>query len=276
MRAIILAAGEGTRLRPHTLDRPKCLVELAGRPLLEYQIQALEAAGIDQITLVTGYRAEQIARYGRPTRHNPAYATTNMVASLMAAADLLDGREDVLISYSDIVYEPRIVTELCRCPAGLCTTADRQWLKLWQFRQENPLADAETLKLDANRNIIEIGRKTSSYADIEAQYMGLILARAEIARMLPKIYDGLDPNCLYDGKTKPRMYMTSFLQWLIDHGRSVRAVPVDGGWLEVDSVDDLALYERLREEGRLDQVCRLEHGNVRTAPPLTALRCAYV
>lgn len=275
MRAIILAAGEGTRLRPYTLDRPKCLVELAGRPLLEYQIEALEAAGISNITIVTGYRAEQIARYGRPTRHNPAYATTNMVASLMATADLLDGRDDVLIAYSDIVYEPRVVAELCRCPAFLSTTVDRQWLRLWQLRCDNPLADAETLKLDGSGNIIEIGRKTASYADIEAQYMGLILARAEIAGVLPVIYDGLDPVRLYGGKPKPSMYMTSFLQWLIDHGRSVRAVPVDGGWLEVDSAADLALYERLCTEGSLNKLYRIPHETVCTAPPLTALRCAY-
>lgn len=275
MRAIILAAGEGTRLRPHTLDRPKCLVELAGRPLLEHQIDALETAGIDDITIVTGYRAEQIARYARPTRHNAAYATTNMVASLMAAADLLDGREDVLIAYSDIVYEPRVVIELCRCPAALCTTVDRQWLRLWRLRCENPLADAETLKLDSRNDIVEIGRKTESYGDIHAQYMGLILARAEVAGVLPSIHDGLDAGGLYDGKPKERMYMTSFLQWLIDHGRPVRAVPVDGGWLEVDSADDLALYARLYDQGRLEELCRIPHPAT-TAPPLTALRCAYV
>ena len=60
MRAIILAAGEGTRLRPHTLDRPKCLVELAGKSLLEHQVSSLRANGIDSITVVTGYRASMI------------------------------------------------------------------------------------------------------------------------------------------------------------------------------------------------------------------------
>lgn len=261
MRGIILAAGEGTRLRPHTLDRPKCLVELAGRPLLEYQIEALQAARIDDITIVTGYRAGQIARYGRSTRHNAAYAETNMVASLMAAADLLDGRDDVLIAYADIVYEPRIVLELCRCPQPLCTTVDRQWLKLWRLRAENPLADAETLKLDADGDIIEIGRKPAGYDEIQAQYMGLILARADVARTLPVIYRGLDPGRLYDGKPKPRMYMTSFLQWLIDHGRSVRAVPVDGGWLELDSAADLETYEQLHRRGRLGEFCALAEGS---------------
>ncbi len=256
MRAIILAAGEGTRLRPYTTDRPKCLVELAGRPLLLHQIEALHAAGIDDITAVTGYRADQIESYGLPTRRNRDYATTNMVASLMCAADLLDGGDDVLIAYSDIVYEPRIVTALLQCDRPLCTTVDRQWRRLWELRREDPLSDAETLKLDPAGNITEIGRKPRSYDEIQAQYMGLILARAPMARELPQIYASLDPNALYDGKPLAGMYMTSFLQWLIDHQRPVRAVPVDSGWLEVDSTSDLQLYEQMLAEGQLGQFCR--------------------
>ena len=60
MRAVILGAGEGTRLRPYTDDRPKCLVELAGRTLLAWQLDALAAAGVSDTTIVTGYRADQI------------------------------------------------------------------------------------------------------------------------------------------------------------------------------------------------------------------------
>lgn len=258
MRAIILAAGEGTRLRPHTADKPKCLVELAGKPLLEHQLHALQVAGIDDITIVTGYRAEQIVAYGWPTRHNRDWVSTNMVASLMCAADLLDGSKDVLIAYSDIVYEPGILMRLYRCREPLCTSVDKQWRRLWQLRCDDPLSDAETLKLNPTGDIVEIGRKPTSYDQIEAQYMGLVLARADVARLLPVIYRGLDADATYDGKGKPSMYMTSFLQWLINHGRPVRAVPVDGGWLEVDSVADLEMYERLHGEGRLDELCRLE------------------
>src|ERR1044071_3517735 len=88
---VILAAGEGTRLRPHTLDRPKCLVPLAGRPLLAWQTDALRAAGVDDIVVVTGYRADQIRALGYRTVFNPRYEKTNMVASLMCARDTLDG-----------------------------------------------------------------------------------------------------------------------------------------------------------------------------------------
>ena len=89
MRAIILAAGEGARLRPYTLDRPKCLVELGGKPLLTHQVDVLKTAGIKNITVLTGYRADQIKALGYPTLHNPDYTHTNMVATLMCSAELL-------------------------------------------------------------------------------------------------------------------------------------------------------------------------------------------
>ena len=251
MRAIILAAGEGKRLRPLTDDRPKCMVELAGKPLLAHQLESLRRAGVGPITIVTGYRPESIAALGYDTRHNPDFASTNMVATLMCAADLLDGGDDVLVAYSDIVYEPRVVSAIARCDAPLSTSVDRSWLELWRERLDDPLSDAETLKLDADGNILELGRRARSYDQIEGQYMGLIHASASFAPTLVEIYRRLDRGADYDGQTFQNMYMTSFLQRLIDLGYPLRAVVVDGGWLEVDSTSDLLLYKRLAETNRL-------------------------
>ncbi len=257
MRAIILAAGEGTRLRPHTLDRPKCLVELGGATLLRHQLDALAAAGIDDVTIVTGYRAEMIDGLGLPTAHNPRYDRTNMVASLMCAARLLDGASDVLIAYADIVYECQVVEALAACRQPLATTVDLAWRRLWELRQEDPLIDAETLKLDAAGNIRELGKKPAGFDDVEGQYMGLIKVTRDFAPELVRHYRRLDPGVTYDGKDLDNLYMTSFLQHLIAHGSPLRAVLVEGGWLEVDSVEDLETYRRLHRKGRLDVYCRL-------------------
>lgn len=250
-RAILLAAGQGTRLRPHTDDRPKCLVELLGRPLLDYQLATLTAAGIDDITIVTGYRADRIEALGRPTAHNPQFERTNMVASLMCARDRLDGTADALIAYTDIVYERRVVEALLATAAPFATTVDLSWKTLWTARQEDPLRDAETLKFGKGGTIRELGKKPTSLADIEGQYMGLIKLSAAFAPAVVAAYDALDPAGPYDGKDRDNMYMTSFLQRLIDDGRPLLGVPIRGGWLEVDTVDDLALYHRLHAQGEL-------------------------
>jgi L-glutamine-phosphate cytidylyltransferase len=259
-RAIVLAAGEGTRLRPHTADRPKCLVPLRGRPLLSWQLDALRECGIDDVTIVTGYRADQLEPFGARRVHNPRFDSTNMVASLMCARDLLDGSADVVITYGDLVFEPRVVETLLGTDAALATTVDQQWRTLWSERMADPLADAETLRLDPTGNVIELGRRPRSLDEIEGQYMGLILARAAVARTLVAVYDSLDPTLQYEGRARDQMYMTTFLQHIIDHTMPVAAATVQGGWLEVDTVEDLATYERLGDEGGLDRLCRLPVG----------------
>ena len=259
-RAIILAAGQGTRLQPYTLDRPKCLVPLAGRPLLEWQVDSLRAAGIDDITVVTGYRADQIEALGHPTAHNDRYSATNMLASLMCDRGGLDGADDVIVAYGDLVYEPRVVEALVAADAPVAITVDRSWQRLWELRMEDPLADAETLRLDGDGNVVELGRKPESLDEIEGQYMGLIGLRADFVPQFVATYDGLDPAGPYEGRDRDNMYMTSFLQHLIDHVCAVTAVTVDGGWLEVDTTDDLDTYESLHEDGLLDRYCTLVEG----------------
>jgi choline kinase len=257
MRAIILVAGEGTRLHPHPHDGPKCLVRVAGRPLLDWQLDALRMAGVRDITLVTGYRAEALVQTGLPTIHNPRYRDTNMVASLFYARSAMDGADDVVICYGDIAYEPRVIEALIASPAPIAIAINRHWLPLWQQRMADPLADAETLRLDEAGAVIELGRKPQSLSEIEGQYMGLIGVKAGFAPRLVATYDALDPAGPYDNRDRDRMFMTSFLQHVIDHVSPVAAVPCDGGWLEVDTLSDLAAYESLHAAGQLGQFCDL-------------------
>jgi choline kinase len=257
MRAVVLAAGEGNRLRPLTADRPKCLVELAGRPLLAWQLDALARAGVEDITIVTGYRADAIT-LGTRRVHNPRYADTNMVASLMCARAAFDGADDVLIAYGDIVYEPRLVDALRSTRSDIGVVVDRQWRRLWELRMEDPLADAETLRIDADGYLVELGRKPERTEDIEAQYVGLVLVRAAHAVAWCDRYDALAPDGDYEGRDRDHMFMTAYLQLVVDAGVRVDAVVVDGGWLEVDTLDDLRAYDGLADRGELASIVDLE------------------
>ena len=251
MRAIILAAGSGTRLLPYTEDRPKCMVELGGKPMIEHQLDMLDRVGGFDVSIVTGYRADQVERFRRRTFHNPLFDRTNMVTSLMCARELLDGGDDVVILYADIVYEFSVLEKLIACTAPFATAINTKWYELWSLRMEDPLLDAETLKLDRAGNILELGKKPKSLAEVQGQYMGLIKVDRGMCRVVLSVYDGLDPDERYDGKDLPNMYMTSFLQQMIDAGHPLRAVPVPGGWLEVDTREDLDEYRRMLDLGLL-------------------------
>jgi L-glutamine-phosphate cytidylyltransferase len=243
MKAIILAAGQGTRLRPLTDDRPKCMVSYQGHPLIEHVCQALRANGVTDIVAVRGYKPEALRCPGLRFYDNPRYAETNMVYTLFCADRELEG--DVIISYSDIVYSPKVIRSLLDSGGDISVVVDRDWRRLWQERMSDPLDDAETLRLDTRGNIVELGKRASSYDEIEGQYIGLLKVSASAWPRLRAFYANLDRGASYDGKSFENMYMTSFIQAVIDRLMPVKAVPINGGWLEIDAPSDLEISVNL-------------------------------
>ncbi len=237
MKAIILAAGEGTRLRPYTLDRPKCMVEVDGVSLLDRQLAVLGAEEVNPVILIGGYRIEMLKRPGIEIRENPRYAETNMVWTLFCAEDDLEG--DVLLCYGDIVYSRDILQALLNSKAEISVAIDLDWESYWRARNENPLDDAETLKLSSDGRILEIGQRPTSMKEIEGQYMGLIKFSAKGIKQLQSSFHAAKLKGDVRGKPLEKAYMTDLLQNMIDSGIRLDAVTVNGGWVEVDTVSDL-------------------------------------
>lgn len=256
MKAIILAAGQGTRLRPHTDYKPKCMVDLAGKPLLHRQLEVLRGVGISKIILIGGYRADQLYAPDTVRLFNPRFDETNMVGTLFCAEDWMNPGEDFLIAYGDIVYDQKVLRSLLETDAPVAISVDRQWQILWEIRMEDPLSDAETLKMTDHNRVIEVGKKPNSLDEIQGQYMGLIKVRGDFVQAFRDYWHGLDRNAIYDGSDFDNMYMTSFLQLLINRGVEVRAAFTEKGWIELDTVKDLERYESMNKDGSLyDLIC---------------------
>lgn len=242
MRGIILAAGRGSRLGAITDERPKCLTELLGRPLLAWQLDALRAGGVEGLTVVGGYRKERLEGGSYALLENPRWSETNMVGTLACAAEVLRSGPTV-VSYSDIVYHPDHVRALLAAEGDLAISYDQRWAELWQDRFEDALSDAESFMVRAGR-VVEIGNRARSLEEIQGQYMGLLRftpagwARAEdfLASLAPAERDRLD--------------MTSLLRRLLQARMRITAVPVEGRWCEVDNETDLRLYERRLAEAQ--------------------------
>ena len=173
MRGLILAAGRGSRMGALGDDRPKCLVELEGRPLLDRQIAALRRGGVDEIGIVRGYRAEMFDFPGLSYFDNDRWAQTNMVMSLAAAARWLRAGP-VIVSYADIFYRGDLVRGLAGAPGPLVISLRPGLAQLWTRRFADPLSDAETFRIDAAGELLEIGGKTHTDRRYRGQYMGLL------------------------------------------------------------------------------------------------------
>ncbi|CAI9007446.1 L-glutamine-phosphate cytidylyltransferase [Pseudomonas chlororaphis] len=236
MKAVILAAGRGSRLKDLTAALPKPLARLAGKPLLEWQLQALENAGVDEVHLVSGYCSEALEGYGQSRLYNPHWASSNMVRSLMRADALLSS-EPTLVCYGDIVYRPDIVRDLMASQAPLSITYDLDWWDLWSVRSDDPLSDAESFRQQAGQ-LLDIGERVASREEIEGQYMGLLKFTPEGWSQVRALLSGMSDLQI------DKLDMTSLLRALLQAGTAITTVAIRGGWVEVDNQTDIALYEQ--------------------------------
>ena len=118
MQAVILAAGQGSRLRPLTDHCPKCLVKVQGRSLLQYQLEALRTARISECVIVVGHRADQVraafgSRFGDLSItyvENDVFDRTNNIYSLWLARKAIT--QDVLLLEGDLIFDPELLVDL--------------------------------------------------------------------------------------------------------------------------------------------------------------------
>lgn len=241
MKALILAAGRGSRLHPYTSDCPKCLAELGGMTLLERQLATLRAAEVDDIIIVSGYRGEMLEVSGTRRIENTRWETTNMVESLFSAE--AEFGDDLIVAYGDIGYEPRVLNALLQSPHEISVLVDRQWRAYWEARFDDPLSDAESLRMDLEDRITDIGNPVEDIEDVHAQYMGLMRFRHNGVKALKEARAGLGliERPWMNARPVEKAFMTDMLMELILTGKDVHAIPVDGGWLEIDTVED---YEK--------------------------------
>ncbi len=238
MKAIILAAGRGSRMKSLTDEKPKCLVELRGKALLDWQISAIKSAGISEIAIVTGYKRELLQSRGLVEFHNSRWSETQMVSSLACAQDWLEGGP-CLVSYSDIFYDSSAARSLIDCNAELAVTFDPNWLKLWEKRFGDPLLDAETFRMNDEGYLCEIGKKPKSTDEVQGQYMGLLRITPNGWSEICRIRSAIGPE------NAEKLHMTGTLQRVIEERQvPILAVAYNQAWGEIDSAEDLRAYEQ--------------------------------
>jgi L-glutamine-phosphate cytidylyltransferase len=238
MHAIILAAGRGSRMQQYTDHLPKCMLPLQGKPLIRHQIEAIHAAGINQIHLICGYLQEKILVDGITERIiNQRWHETNMVQSLLCANSILE-KYPTIVSYADIFYAPTAMTSLMETQADIAVLYDVNFKQLWSQRFTDPLADLETFKMNAKQQLIEIGKKPTTINEVEGQYMGVLKFTPAAWQQMKTVLASFSALQL------DRLDMTSLLNHTILQGIAIQAVPYHDTWGEIDHASDLALYQQ--------------------------------
>lgn len=247
MKAIILAAGMGTRLKKYTQNLPKGMLSYHGKTLIERQIETYRRNGISDIIIVRGYAAEKINYADIKYFDNKDYASTNMVESLLQAKS--EFNDDIIVSYSDIVFEDQLLKKMLDANVDYGVAVDDNWQEYWKLRYGKVDFDTESLSIDSQDNITELGKESPALDTIDARYIGLlkfstkglnnILSMMEEAHKYYK-----DKAWQQSGKTVMQAYMTDLLNALIQSDANVKAIHFNNGWLEFDTNED---YEKAIE-----------------------------
>ena len=237
MKSIILASGKGTRLGKLTLNNPKCLVKLNGTPILEYQLKILEKCGIQDITLVAGYKNNKLNYLSKAIILNTKFNDTNMLYSLYCALDKIEG--EVLISYGDSVFDKSIIDKMILSKDDISVASDLRWKEYWNSRYSDPLSDLETFKVNDSGYIEELGEKALSLDQIEGQYIGLIRLNSNGAKIFKKELKYFFTKKMINKKLFKDAYLTYFLQALIFKDIKLKAIEIEGNYIEIDTIEDL-------------------------------------
>ena len=237
-RAVILAAGKGSRLYPHTEDRPKCLLPLAGRTLLEWQLDALFAAGIVETTVVTGFHhrlvdnviAARGSDRGRvDTLFNPFYQVADNTGSVWIARERFD-RDLLLLNGDTLVSAALVRTVMAGATAPITVTIDRK-----------PDYDADDMKVATDGGRLQrIGKQLT---ECDAESIGLlafvgdgVCAFADEVQRVMETADGT------------RVWYLSVIDALAQRGVAIGTVSIEGHeWQEVDYPADLDVARALTE-----------------------------
>jgi len=247
MNAIILAAGMGVRLLHNTKNVPKGMLKLFNETLIERQIKIFHSCNINDITIVTGYRGEIIDIPDVNYVKNENYETTNMNESLFCALE--PSNSPVLVTYSDIVFEQKIIQQMLEITDGIRLAVNLNWKKHYQNRSMHSLSEAENVLVE-NEGILQIRKNISKSLQNQqiGEFLGIMMLSSDHVKILLERYSYLKKNHIgtfHNSSSLSNAYITDMLQDIINCGINVNPVFTEGRWFEIDTPEDLKNAEKL-------------------------------
>lgn len=232
MDALILAAGRGTRMKG--IDTPKCLLELNGIALIDYQIKCFKQFGINQIFVVTGYNSDLIRSHLKDEVifiQNPDFVNSNNITSVWSAKEFLNA--DFICVYGDLLFDKEILQNLIQQTHDVCMVVEKN-------------VRYETMKVKIeNNHIIQVNKKIP-----ESEADGNFIGMAKFSKnIISELFNGIS-NCLTIDKNS---YYTSAIELLINNGQFVNYLFTNNlQWMDIDEPNEFAeakiLFNQLENE----------------------------
>jgi phosphoenolpyruvate phosphomutase len=242
IRGIILAASKGENFGSLTDDKPKCMIEIQGKTILQTQVETFNNCRIKDILVVVGYRKEAIDLPGIKKIENMEYENRNILYSYYSAMDAITG--PCVISFGDILFEPHILQGLLGTDGDVVLAVDTSW---WQGKKRDREIDmvicekppADDYLSERCTYVKEIGTNLDRER-AHGEWTGLLKLSTDGARLFR---DELERLFSEDKEKLYSMDINEFIKGLVNTGCEVKAYYFRGHWLDIDSEEDLSLVQ---------------------------------
>ena len=239
-RGIVLAASRGSELGELTEKVPKAMLKVRGKSLLAHIVDSYKGAGVNQISVVRGYRKESITYRDLDYVDNDEYAETGELYSLHLALQALgDEEQDLLISYGDIMFKKYILEALLEAEDDIVIAVDTGWR---ESANRDRAADYVSCSISNMReafysdvDLLRIAEDLPEQ-EIDGEWMGLMKISTAASTRLSELVDEIVSSKDRSGRVKT---LPDLLNSLIERGETVRVIYTMGHWLDVDSVKDV-------------------------------------
>ena len=232
MKAIILAAGKGTRISRYVNDTPKCCLDIGGIELINHSIAVLNKVGITDIALITGYEKGKILNVLKikniTVYFNPFFEVTNSIASIWFARDFLKDNEDYIVLNGDVFFEESLIEK--------CINSEN---KILMLADSSKIEGADYRFNWKNYNLVKFGKELSD-KETTGEYVGIARISSGFVRSFIDRLDSLIESGNYNRWWEDVIY--SFVK----DGLEVKILDLKGEffWAEIDYVED---YIRIKE-----------------------------
>ncbi len=245
MKAIIVAAGLGSRLGGLASNRPKCSLPVGGLSIFERQLRALRASGITDISAVTGHKKEFFFDYPEiKTYFNADYQNNNILLSLMCARPELNS--DVIVCYSDIIYRKAVVGDLLPLTSDFTVVADLKWRESYVGRTSHPESQAEKI-ITSHLAVAAIGKHLKP-EESSAEFIGMFAMSREGCEAWKTVFDEVQltraRGPFQQARAFRKAYVSDMIQELVDRKFFIKAHLISGGWMEIDTEEDYAAAQK--------------------------------
>lgn len=233
-RGIILAAGRGDELGELVKDRPKSMIPIAGKPLLDHILDAYRSANVRDLVVVRGFAKDAVDVQGASFVDNPDFATTSELASLAVAQSFLDG--PAVISYGDVLFKRYVLDEVLETQGDFVVAVDSMPSDSEDVRRTADWAvcsEPHSRKTLLEEVLLQDVTMDGTSPGITGEWTGILKLSVHGSKIVRELVNTLPEQELAAAA------IPDLLRRLVQEGHDVRVVYTRGGWLDVDTVGDV-------------------------------------